>query len=286
MRLVECGNPAVKELLSHTKRSAPKDFFQPIIRDSTKYCAWCNKNPIPEKKRKYCSDECNYSCEVFCYPQTSTGLFHLLERQNLKCNSCNYDWTEDLKKKQEIAINWINNTIKRMQEYKRYSQDQIKEKQERLEVVKSSILTQETASSLHSDIGNGYRPEIDHIIPVMAGGSTLGLENLQAICVRCHRSKTVQDRVDIRKHQEEIMGGARTKKEKEEWYVSKVLEAVGDQELICYEIKFKIKESSAVFSNKPYSFFEKIIQLAVKSGKLQEIKGDFLNSYRKVDETI
>jgi hypothetical protein len=38
------------------------------------------------------------------------------------------------------------------------------------------------------------RLEIDHIIPVSMGGQTLGFENLQILCSKCHKNKTSKDK--------------------------------------------------------------------------------------------
>jgi 5-methylcytosine-specific restriction endonuclease McrA len=37
-------------------------------------------------------------------------------------------------------------------------------------------------------------PETDHIIPIFQGGQSLGLENVQLLCKKCHRVKTTNER--------------------------------------------------------------------------------------------
>ena len=37
------------------------------------------------------------------------------------------------------------------------------------------------------------RLECDHIIPISAGGNFFGLDNLQILCVLCHRLKTAKE---------------------------------------------------------------------------------------------
>lgn len=34
------------------------------------------------------------------------------------------------------------------------------------------------------------KPEVDHIVPVYKGGTSIGLDNHQAICYTCHKAKT------------------------------------------------------------------------------------------------
>lgn len=42
-------------------------------------------------------------------------------------------------------------------------------------------------------IGGGAEPwECDHIVPVAKGGGALGLDNLQVLCVPCHKRKTAE----------------------------------------------------------------------------------------------
>lgn len=38
-----------------------------------------------------------------------------------------------------------------------------------------------------------HRLEVDHIVPIYKGGQSLGLENHQAICYTCHKTKTSKD---------------------------------------------------------------------------------------------
>lgn len=46
------------------------------------------------------------------------------------------------------------------------------------------------------------RPEVDHIVPIYKGGQSLGLDNHQAICYTCHKTKTKSDLSGRRKKNE------------------------------------------------------------------------------------
>lgn len=52
--------------------------------------------------------------------------------------------------------------------------------------------------ALQKDARRGKRSldtwEADHIIPVERGGAACGLDNIQTLCVRCHRQKTAAER--------------------------------------------------------------------------------------------
>lgn len=46
--------------------------------------------------------------------------------------------------------------------------------------------------------------QFDHICPVALGGQSL-LENVQVLCIGCHREKTKLDMIEIRKHKKQLL---------------------------------------------------------------------------------
>lgn len=189
-QLVPCNNPFINEIIKTSKRNIPRDTFQPILRDGYKYCAWCAVNAIKPPNRKYCSIECQESTMLFCYPQTDDGLRLLLNRQNFKCNLCQYDYGIKIKNEYDKKINFL---IEKMHEY----QNNIK----RYNIYENeyNLILNNPNYFAHLSRLEPYpkNVEIDHINPVALGGLTLGYNNLQAICCECHKIKTAKDMGDI-----------------------------------------------------------------------------------------
>jgi 5-methylcytosine-specific restriction protein A len=60
----------------------------------------------------------------------------------------------------------------------------------RLDVLKRDLFTCVQCGHLDTDIS---RMEADHIVPLVAGGAALDLENGQTLCVACHSRKTQRE---------------------------------------------------------------------------------------------
>ena len=164
---VPCDNPLVKELMnySHERRYYKMSYFKIFKRDNKRYCAWCNQREL-KPRHKYCSDECQQSCELFCVPCGYSGFGYLFNLQKGYCRHCKHDWLEYYD--QDIYV-------------KRYS--------------KGSGFN---PFRIKHVIPKQFAPEMDHIIPVAMGGSILGHDNIQMICYSCHKIKTKTDMINIR----------------------------------------------------------------------------------------
>lgn len=166
---IPCDNPLVKELMnySHERRYYWMSEFKPSSRDGKRYCAWCNQKETKSGRHKYCSDECQLSCDLFCTPCGYNGFGYLFNLQKGHCRICNHDWVQyydtDFYIKRYIdGKGWFNPFhIKHMVPYE-------------------------------------FLPEMDHIEPVAMGGPVLGHDNIQLICKSCHKIKTKTDIVKIR----------------------------------------------------------------------------------------
>lgn len=55
----------------------------------------------------------------------------------------------------------------------------------------------------HRELKDHKEPEIDHIIPVALEGMSIGLDNVQVLCYQCHKIKTKQDMIEIRRSRSE-----------------------------------------------------------------------------------
>lgn len=204
--LVPCGNPVVAKLISTVERGVSCNTFTPIVMGGVKYCAWCGKQALAPGRRKYCSDACRESCNLFCFPQTDEGLKFLLRRQECKCATCGYSWELELENARERCLlevyrrTWITEETRR----------------NRMEEIRQEPVI-EFVAYMKKVLPVRIRPEVDHIIPVALGGTTLGFENLQALCHTCHKKKTVIDvkqmaEVGIDKNYDEYMTKKRAAK--------------------------------------------------------------------------
>ena len=166
---VPCDNELVKKLMnySHERRYYWRSEFKVNKRDGRRYCAWCNQRETPSGRHKYCSDECSFSCTLFCVPCGYDGFGYLFNLQKGYCRHCNHDW-----------LQYYNSDfyLKRYVEGKGWF----------------------NPFHLKDRIPQEFKPEMDHIIPVACGGPILGHDNIQLICYTCHKVKTKIDMKKIR----------------------------------------------------------------------------------------
>lgn len=149
-----------------------------IVKDGVRYCVWCGKNVLHRRNQKYCSKLCSDSCFIFHNPQQNAAMQILLIKQNLKCNICGYDYLPHILSVQKkiddkIGLSKLNYYLIFL--FKRsFSKNKLR------------------------------RPEVDHIIPIAAGGQSLGLDNHQLICNKCHKEKTKSDFALISQYKKSI----------------------------------------------------------------------------------
>lgn len=189
--LAICGNPAMGKIHEAKGRSASTDFFQPNMLEGTIKCAWCFVVPLKGRQRRYCSDECSESCNLFCNPQTQQGLAYLLNNRRQECARCKFDYREGVK----LAIEGY---LKQMKESRFGYGRTIEEHQRLIQRLERNEVTYAIAGILKGKVPEDRVPEIDHIKAVALGGLTLGFENLQILCSRCHKIKTTEDMLEIR----------------------------------------------------------------------------------------
>lgn len=163
------GNPQVEELTkSHKERSYNLSDFKPIITvEGIKNCIWCSER-LYGNKRKWCSNKCVVSALTWSRPNSTYGLYELINRQNGKCAHCDLSYLSYIEQimPKKIALNKEELSPKRI--------DSLMRKLKKL-------------------IPRNIRPEIDHVVPISLGGVSLGLENHQILCSQCHKVKTKND---------------------------------------------------------------------------------------------
>jgi len=166
-------NPKVEELTkSCVDRRINLSDLDAIMIEGKRHCCWCS-TPLKGRQYKWCSSECAGFAWAWANPQSDEGLKYLLIRQDWKCKSCQYDYKLTM-----ISL---------------VSADRF--------VSKKNGITDDLLASLPSyymrrmkyRLPKQYKPEVDHIVPIYKGGQSLGLDNHQAICYSCHKTKTKSD---------------------------------------------------------------------------------------------
>jgi hypothetical protein len=209
---VECGNPQLTKITSSSGRSISKDWLRPINREGKVYCAWCNQKELTRVRSKYCSKACLETSSAYCYPQKNAQSFYFLFiRQNNQCANCKFDYSSALealkKEKLKSAKIRIKKKIELLKELSLEEAAGFKKKiQGEIKKFKKSVLTpyifdMYTPKKIrrhHRQLKDHREPEVDHLVPIGAGGSALGFENLQLLCFKCHKVKTSQDQTHIR----------------------------------------------------------------------------------------
>ena len=165
---VEPG-PITKKHLDETSSATNKRWanLSDFKKTADSKCGWCNEIDVPGKLRKYCSDDCRNSASLYCFPQTpKTKAWVFINKQDCVCLGCGECFDEEVDKK--IMDKWMHYTKNMPDEWK--------------------VKTKVTYHSVGYD--TGYLWNVDHVVPLHLGGSGIGLENIQVICVPCHEKKT------------------------------------------------------------------------------------------------
>lgn len=126
-------------------------------------CRFCKKE-VTEEKSAFCGPECIHQFKI----QSSQGYMRktVFERDRGVCNKCGLD-TEKLK------------------------QILFRVKEEKGDLAYESLLQKYETHYGYSFSLDKHFWEADHITPVAHGGGSCGLDNLQSLCVPCHKKKTV-----------------------------------------------------------------------------------------------
>lgn len=168
------NNPIIAELTkSIRKRQTSLEGVKvPITFDGeakVRWCVWCVEVKLHNRNQKYCSDLCRNSTWAWAYPQKEEGLYYLLQRQQFKCASCQFDYKPTLTELAKEYAPW--------RDFEReFFWGLMKRLKNRMGTIRPD-----------------RRPEVDHVIPVSKGGDGLGLDNHECKCYLCHKAKTKVD---------------------------------------------------------------------------------------------
>ena len=161
------------------KRAWPKavgyhwDRARPVILpDLSRPCRMCKQAVTAPRRRTFCSDACVEEWKRHSDPRVFRQVVY--ERDKGICQLCGLDVaTVDV-----VAINgeWLRS-------HRRNGPGH---------VVTLAILERWNHARGYCEANKikGHVYEIDHIVPLVEGGSFFDLGNLRLLCVRCHRSET------------------------------------------------------------------------------------------------
>ena len=84
--LVPPGNPKISSALN------PKDRYLAISKlpRIKGLCKWCFAKPNMSHRHLYCSQDCQLSAQIYCYPQGSLSRAYLHRRQDGVCAHCDH----------------------------------------------------------------------------------------------------------------------------------------------------------------------------------------------------
>jgi 5-methylcytosine-specific restriction endonuclease McrA len=139
------------------------------------YCAWDRKK-LKGRQQRWCGQDCVHTAMHFCAPQNpAPKMARLIFKQDCSCKGCGLNYEDQ-----------IVETIKRKYERNK------------------SFIKSPTYSKMFGDddprvtlhqlgYGTGHIWQTDHIIPITDGGKGIDPNNLQVLCVDCHKRKTAEE---------------------------------------------------------------------------------------------
>lgn len=146
---------------------------QPRSPSGLKQCAWCNSGKTLKGHRKYCTDACQRSAYLYCYPQSvESKAWRFIMLQNCICPSCGEDFGDVIRAR----------VAKRVEASRAYY---AKIPGHHLGIGHFDKLT-----LWQVGYGTGDLWHLDHVKPVHQGGDGIGMDNHQVLCVPCHKRKT------------------------------------------------------------------------------------------------
>lgn len=140
-------------------------------------CVWCNSAPLPTRRHRWCGRDCVDTGHIWCYPQDPVSKAYVfINRQKCACVYCGEDFSSYI---QQRILKLYARNIEHQASLKRLDPGH---------QVEDNKIT-------YGQIGYGTGDiwHVDHIVPLHKGGQGIGLDNIQVICVACHRHKTASE---------------------------------------------------------------------------------------------
>lgn len=170
--------PKAKEIISKYRfqRSAALSYLGPLIMGEDKICGWCNEIVLTGRQQKYCSHNCLNSAHFNFYPQhPATKIFILFHLQQCACAGCGVTFED-----------FFEDKAKRIDERLRLDNEKWRH---RLNLPEYKGL-----GYWHLGDNTGHIIQVDHKEAIFRGGDGIGLENIQVLCLQCHKDKTKKER--------------------------------------------------------------------------------------------
>jgi 5-methylcytosine-specific restriction enzyme A len=159
-------------------RTFNRDLVYPVRKDATgtRLCRWDQK-PVAPGRRSYCSKQCQIEVDI----RTNAAILrgHIRRRDRGICAQCACD-TKRIERVISFAAESFNDLMRGRWQAVRYGWQR------------------QAIESLFISLGfnrDGAMWEADHIVEVSAGGDS-NLENIQTLCVPCHKAKTKKMHAD------------------------------------------------------------------------------------------
>lgn len=146
-----------------TLKESNKELRGKLGPNGFRLCRWCKKEVQPPR-RTFCSDECIHEWRI----RSNTNYLreHVYKRDLGVCALCNSDT-----RFQKIQL---ENTLR---------ENNYDEKASSYSVL--LVVLKVTVSEARKSLW-----QADHILPVIDGGGSCGLSNIQTLCIKCHKLKS------------------------------------------------------------------------------------------------
>lgn len=142
--------------------------------DADGFCIWCNTTKLTGRQRRWCGPSCVESGYRYTNPQSpGPKAFVLIHAQACACAFCGLDYTDKVRK---IIRDHHAHNVRMKELYKDF---------------RKAIGTEVSYHQVGYNTGDIWH--VDHRIPIHQGGRGIGFDNIQVICVECHREKTARE---------------------------------------------------------------------------------------------
>lgn len=172
--------PAPEQLPRVRTISVPR--FRKLLGREKGQCTWCGAK-LPRHRTSWCSDECVHEFRIRYH--ASYIRHRVFERDKGVCAMCGNDshyWLRFYHKIQDYVYNgrWKTDVCQDWRTHKRNKRGRKNRRK----------MERRAKGSNWAPIHEYSQWEADHIVPVVEGGSSLGLENIRTLCLKCHKRET------------------------------------------------------------------------------------------------
>lgn len=150
-----------------------------LIADKGK-CVWCDAQ-LKGRQQRWCSSDCVAAAQFKSNPQSPAGkMYRLIMLQSFACVKCGLSFEQEIRKRIRYLFE--------------------RENKPGALIFRDGKLIRRTEGDppslvrfYHVGDNTGHLHQTDHIVPIHKGGAGIDPNNLQVICVPCHKEKTKRD---------------------------------------------------------------------------------------------